>query len=386
MTLEEFTAKLNSSTFWKEFTYSETRFSPRPKQQVELADGIVLIGSLAYVFQLKERTGATEDPEAEGKWFRNKVLGKATKQIRDTLGYLSAHQSIQLTNTQGHSLEVRGAELSDIKKVIVFLATDALPRDCRETQFYISDTAGFMHVIAAQDYLGVLDTLRVPNDIRLYFEYRKSVLPRLREAGTVVEEPDIMVAFLSEFDLPVPGSRERLRAFVQDLEAFDLTSILGDLLAHIQNPDPNHDYYRILLEFARSSRSVWREFKLRLVKSLDACRAGNPCRPFRFTVSDNDCTFMIAPLDPDWPSAGPDGERMRTNALLMFTEAAKYAAKSTKGVGLLVSKDGDHICLDWCLLDYRWEKDAKIENLLATTDLFRDVKERMLDSFFFRTD
>jgi hypothetical protein len=67
MTLEEFTARLNSSTFWKEFTYSETRFSPRPKQQVELADGIVLIGSLAYIFQLKERTGATEDPEAEGK-------------------------------------------------------------------------------------------------------------------------------------------------------------------------------------------------------------------------------------------------------------------------------------------------------------------------------
>lgn len=45
MTLENFTAHLNASTFWKEFTFSQTKFSPRPTQQVELADGVVLIGS-----------------------------------------------------------------------------------------------------------------------------------------------------------------------------------------------------------------------------------------------------------------------------------------------------------------------------------------------------
>jgi hypothetical protein len=72
MTLEEFTADLNSSRFWKEFTYPETRFSPRPKQQVELADGIVIIGPLAYIFQLKERANATDDAVAERKWFTTK--------------------------------------------------------------------------------------------------------------------------------------------------------------------------------------------------------------------------------------------------------------------------------------------------------------------------
>ncbi|NKJ38731.1 hypothetical protein [Rhizobium sp. SG570] len=386
MTLEEFTAQLNSATFWKEFTYSETWFYPRPKDKVELADGIVLIGPLAFVYQLKERTDATDDPETERRWFNNKVLGKATKQIRDSLGYLADNDSITLRNAQGHTVDVKGPELTDIHKIIIFSAAEALPADCWQTQFYVSNTAGFIHVLAAHDYLGILDKLRVPNDIRLYFEYRQSVLPRLREQGTKVEEPDIMVAFLTERDLPEPGSKERLRAFVQDLDAFDLSPILGDLAAHIQKPNDDNNYYCILLEFARSSRLVWREFKIRLVKALEASRAAEPIKPFRFTWPENDCTFMVTAMDPDWPSTGPDGERMRMGALAMFTAAAKYDAKSTKGVGLLISKDGEHINLDWCLVDGSYEHDSKIENVLSGGDLFRPVSERMVDNFYFRGD
>ncbi|MER9222985.1 hypothetical protein NKI48_29645 [Mesorhizobium sp. M0644] len=89
MTLEKFTAQLNATTFWKEFTFSETRFFPHPKKQVELADGIVKIGSLTLVFQLKERTEETADQEAERLWFRRKVLRKATDQIKASLGYLT---------------------------------------------------------------------------------------------------------------------------------------------------------------------------------------------------------------------------------------------------------------------------------------------------------
>lgn len=386
MTLEEFTAQLNSTTFWKEFTYSETWFYPRPTDKVELADGIVLIGPLAYVYQLKERTNATDDPEAERRWFNNKVLSKATKQIRDSLRYLADNDIITLQNAQGHTVEVKGSDMTSIHKVVIFSATKALPEDCWETQFYISNTAGFIHVLAAHDYLGILDKLRVPNDIRLYFEYRESVLPRLREQGTKVEEPDIMVAFLTERDLPQPQSKEQLRAFVQDLDAFDLSPILSDLSSHIQKSADDNNYYRILIEFARSPRSVWREFKIRLIKALEAARASEPLKPFRFTWPENDCTFMVAAMDPDWPSTGPDGERMRMGALAMFTETAKYDARSSKGVGLLISKDGKHVHLDWCHVDHPWEKDSKIENVLASGELFRPVSERMVDNFYFRGD
>lgn len=42
MTLEEFTAQLNGSTFWEEFTFSQNKFSPRLGQELELADRVVL--------------------------------------------------------------------------------------------------------------------------------------------------------------------------------------------------------------------------------------------------------------------------------------------------------------------------------------------------------
>src|SRR5690606_7820546 len=115
MTLEEFTAQLNATTFWKEFTFSETRFFPRPKEQVELADGIVRIGSLAMVFQLKERTEATSDPETERRWFQRKVLRNGTDQIKDSIRYLAENEEIRLSNGQGHEVALRGGELNELK-------------------------------------------------------------------------------------------------------------------------------------------------------------------------------------------------------------------------------------------------------------------------------
>ncbi|NJO53440.1 MAG: hypothetical protein HC829_00155 [Bacteroidales bacterium] len=384
MTLEEFTAQLNATTFWREFTFSKTRFFPRPTEQVELADGIVKIGSLAFVFQLKERTERTPNPDAERQWFRRKVLRKAINQIKASLRYLAENEEIRLTNDQGHEIAVKGADLEEIKKIVVFLPGPSLPEDCWGTKFYVSDTAGFIHIVAAHDYFGIVEKLRVPDDVRLYFEYRESVLPQLREAGVVVEEPDIMVAFLSEKDLPEPGSIEKLRAFVQDLDACDLSNIMRDLQGHIVNAESSTDYYRIMEEFARVPRSVWREFKARLVVSLNASKAGKSCRPFRFGFPRTDCTFMVASMDPDWPVTGVDGTRMRTSAVVMFTEAAKYDLKTQVGVGLLISKDGEYFQLDWCVVDEPWAPNAKMEDLLATTSLFGPAREKRVDSFFFR--
>ncbi|MCZ7454370.1 hypothetical protein [Rhizobium rhizogenes] len=386
MNLEEFTAHLNATTFWKEFTFSQTKFMPRPRKEVELADGIVRIGSLAFVFQLKERTEETTDPEAERQWFRRKVLRKAKDQIKASLRYLSETEEIELANDQGHAVVVRGRDLEDIKKVIVFLPGRALPEDCWQTKYLVSGDAGFVHIVAANDYLGIVDKLRVPDDVRLYFEYRESVLPRLRAAGTAVEEPDIMVGFLAERDLPEPGSMEVLRQFVQDLDAFDLSHIMRNLRDHIVHTGKGNDYYRIMEEFARVPRSIWREYKTRLLICLEVARAGKFRKPFRFGFPRSDCTFMIAALDPDWPVTGAEGIEMRSKALSMFTDAAKYDLKTKIGVGLLISKDGDFVNLDWCLIDAPWSSNSEMDKLLREAEMFGPARERMVDSFLFQGD
>ena len=153
MTLEEYIARLNSLAFWKEFTFAQNKFVPDSGSELELADNLVWLGKYAFVLQLKERNGAGADPKGERDWFRNKVLGKATRQIRDSLRFLDEHKKIRITNERGHSFNIKGAELSRITKIVVFLGGRALPEDCRQTRYHVSDTAGFIHILAAHDYL-----------------------------------------------------------------------------------------------------------------------------------------------------------------------------------------------------------------------------------------
>jgi hypothetical protein len=74
MTLEDFTAQLNGSTFWKEFTFSRNLFSPQPGQELELADNFIWLGDTAFVIQMKERERPTDNPEMERRWFKSKVF------------------------------------------------------------------------------------------------------------------------------------------------------------------------------------------------------------------------------------------------------------------------------------------------------------------------
>lgn len=214
--------------------------------------------------------------------------------------------------------------------------------------------------------------------------YREKVIPKLIEAGVLVDEPDIMGAFLSDEVLPTPKSRERLLRFVQDLTEFDLSRLIGSLHDHIQRSDQPYDYYGIMQEFARVPRSVWREIKVRFMKSLEAVRGMEFRTPFRLTFPATGCTFMIASFPSEITATGSDGERARIAALQNLTYAAMYDAKSSKGIGILISKDGEFFHVDWALLNIPWEQDAEMDAKLANNNPFREVKKKMVDSFFFR--
>jgi hypothetical protein len=384
MTLEEYIAHLNALAFWKEFTFVENTFAPKPGSELELADSLVWFGGEhAFALQLKERGEETEDPEVERSWFQNKVLKKATSQVRDTLRFLGEHEQIRVTNARGHAFDIRGGDLTSVTKIVVFLGGKALPDECWNTRCHVSQTAGFIHVVAAHDYLGILEKLRVPEDIRRYFAYREGVVPKLSAA---VDESDIMGAFLHEEEVPTPASREFLRQFVQDYDAFDLSGLIGSLHDHIERAEQPYDYYKIMLEFARVPRSVWREVKLRFVKSLETVQKKEFTRPFRLAFPATGCAFMIAPLDPQLPATGPEGEKVRTTGLQNLTNAAMYDAKVWKGVGILISKDGEYLQIDWCLLDIPWKPDPEMDAMLAESNPFRNATEKQLSSFLFETE
>ncbi len=384
MTLEEYIAHLNSLAFWREFTFAQNKFSPLPGKELELADNLVWFGDQAYILQLKQRDEPTGDPVAERNWFTKKVIKKATSQIRDSLRYLNENPRIRITNQHGHGFEIERANLTTVTKIVVFLPAPELPEDCWQTRYHVSQSSGdFIHILAANDYLGILEKLRVPEDIARYFAYREEVTPRVRTAGIAVKEADIMGAFLNEEETPTLQSHEILRRLVQDLNSFDLSGLLGDLHKHIERSDQPYDYYGILREFARVPRSVWREVKLRFVKSLEITAEKRFAQPFRLSFPDSDCTFMIAPLDPELPATGPDGERVRITGLTNLTSGAKYLAKTSKGVGILVSRDGEFVQIDWCLLTADWQPDPELEAWLSRSNPFRAVTEKYINGFHF---
>ena len=62
-----------------------------------------------------------------------------------------------------------------------------------------------------------------------------------------------------------------------------------------------------------------------------------------------------------------------------------YDAKVSKGVGILISKDGDYIQLDWALLNVPWKQDPQMDSKLAESNPFREAKEKQITSFLFKT-
>jgi hypothetical protein len=110
-------AALNEWHFFREFVYSRATFRPLPGHEVELADNLVCLGDILIAYQLKERERVSgSDAGMERRWFKNKVLGKATRQIRDTVKYLRDHEAVELENARGHQAKVTFGSIRQLQK------------------------------------------------------------------------------------------------------------------------------------------------------------------------------------------------------------------------------------------------------------------------------
>ena len=140
MPFEDEIAALNQAYFFREFTYSNTTFRTRgesdTESEVELADSLLWLENDLVVYQLKERQApANTTPEQESAWFNRRVLGKGTKQVRDTLRYLESEASIPLENHRGHQFNLSGSSIEGIHKLVVFKPHATLPAELAQKGF-----------------------------------------------------------------------------------------------------------------------------------------------------------------------------------------------------------------------------------------------------------
>jgi hypothetical protein len=381
MTLEDLISSENGVTFWKEFVFSNLKFKV-PAGEVELADNLVWFGDFAIVMQMKERETPTEDPEKERKWFKQKVLRDAKDQIKDSLGYLRQQGAIEVGNARGHSIEVRHDELRDIKSVILYKAGPALPPDSRSVQFYESANAGFIHIFAETDYRRVLTTLVAPEEVRCYLSYREASLRKLKASGTRVAEGDVLGAYAFDEALPAPSSHRRLTNLVAQDEPKAFSWVMGNLADRIENPTGDASYSKIMVEFAKLPRSIWRAAKERLDLAIKHAKDDGFDRPYHFYFPETQCAFMITAIHPEAKAAGG---AHRSAYLGTLTAAAKYLHKAPRAVGIQVSSAGNgDIMIDWCLMDDPWVQTTEMDKWLEESP-FRPAREKKIDGFLFKS-
>ena len=95
------------------------------------------------------------NPEDEEKWFNNKVVREATRQIRDTLGYLRNYKEIHLTNDRNHIFNIATARLKSIDRIVLYSAHDALPINCRNKKYHHSSSIGFIHILLTKKNISI---------------------------------------------------------------------------------------------------------------------------------------------------------------------------------------------------------------------------------------
>jgi hypothetical protein len=381
--LEAFVAQLNANVFLREFAFSSTALRVPGQGQVEIADHLVLLGDLGLIYQLKERdSGAAHSLADVESWFSNKVKKKAVKQIKSTRDLLGQYRGTQLVNDRGHPIAIDVSSPEKLVAIVIY-RVGAVP-GFNPPRFTMSRSAGFVHFINDDDYLGVCRFLITPTEIVEYFTFRERILTK-ESPETVVSEQALLGQFLvgdgtEDTDPKFERALLAMRENVDDWELSYITENLGSQIAYRAGDRSETSYYKILAQLALLSRSELREFKTRLRLTLEAVRADRFELPYRMAVPRNDCGFLLFAVPREMRG------KSRT-ALHNFSFASKHELKVTKHIGLAASRfRKKEINLEWMYIEQQCSPDPELDRMLRRNYPFRRVREKMLPRYLFDSD
>lgn len=381
-TLEEYISDLNSNVFYREFSFSRNKFSPEPKYELEFADNVIYLNDFMIAFQMKERrTSHNTNPEKEEKWFKNKVIRAATKQIRDTLTYLNNYKEINLINGRNHVFNVATGNIKYIDKVVLYLPHKKLPQKCRHKKYYRSSSAGLIHLFNFEDYKTICETLVTPKEIHHYLSYREELVVLWDKKCAEMPESALLGHFLyGDLNIkPSIQSTEYLKTLKSNRLEWDYSNIARIFADRITEPDDSKDYYKIVNELARFNRSDLKIFKQRFDLAVEKSFANEFTKPYRFVIPENECGFMITPITKDLV-------KNRTRYLSNLTLGHKYDQKLNKCIGLSITaeKDGFYF-VEWCYIEFPWSYSEEIAKILKDSPPFRPVENHHVPTYTFNT-
>ncbi len=357
---------INSNLFFKEFSFSRNNFTSKDGKQLQLADNVIWLDNIFFIYQIKERnllaTGSEE------KWFKNKILKKAKNQIKGTLKYFDENKKIIIENERGHKLNVSEAEVSVVKKIIIYNSTSSLNEQLRFLKFYRSKSIQLIHLFHLEDYEAVCNFLHTPAEILEYLSFREELYKKHEQELNLLPEQYVLGHFLetSQTEKIVLDYLKNLKKFENNISDFDVSFIIENFKNRIIKVGKDDDYYKIIKQIAMLDRAELKEFKLRFDFSLKKAESQTFTVPYRMTSVNTGCGFVFIPMLLEDFGFWED-------ALSNLTRGHKYEHKLKKCIGMIVcyNPKDKYYDINWCYIEYDWVVEEDVEKLLKDSYPFR---------------
>src|SRR5512132_934611 len=103
------------------FSFATTQLPVSSGKEEELADRVLLLDNIGFIFQLREREHqVASKPGDLEKWITGHVVRKGSRQIQNTREVLASYMGLSLVNHFGHRVMVSRKELDALVSVIIY--------------------------------------------------------------------------------------------------------------------------------------------------------------------------------------------------------------------------------------------------------------------------
>lgn len=386
----------NVGYFLREFSISQTKYTPPGRSEIELADQVILIDDVLFLIQAKNRDAPSSDEVREAKWYRDVVKRQAVQQLRSTLIQL---QSVPpLPNDYDEATHIpRDLGQLRVFKFVIYKMGEFLPASLRQKKHRLDQDAGFIHLFHIDDYELVLRTLVTLPEVIGYLDYREAAVQQYGSTVDAMSERALLGSYL-RFDTAVAPTEEHAR-FVDDLltdiDSFDISGLLRDYRSKVyrhssEGPLPGGvhtssslgPYHAVLRQLLRLSRPGLAKFKERFMWAREKCD-GEIEIPSLFAMIGPEHNqrdgFVFIPI--------PKGANAKEahNALVNLTKLGKYKLQADRMLGISLRRDGRDFLIDWALVQHPWQPNSEIDEMLRTRNPFRDLSEAEQPRYHFRS-
>ena len=377
--IHDFAAQQHENVFTRAFSYASSQLPISFEKDVELADGVLMMDNIGFIFDLCEReqkvTSRVGDLE---KWISNHVMRKGVKRIQNTRDLLRSYVELSLVNHFGHRVTVSPKKPESFVTVIIY-RVPAKSRAFRAARFKKSRNGGFVHVLRDADYFEICHHFVTPTELLDYFSFRRTILLDWDPPSTAVTESALIGQYLLEdFSSPPDARFERAARSRGGPTACEFSFVLETLASKVAAQEEEYadtDGYEILLELALLGRYELRALKLQVRLALEAVRADRFEQPYRIASERTGCGFLTVPVTREFH------DRAR-NALRSLSRASKYELNVEKQVGIGMWKNSEFVDIEWIFLAGSNPRDPELESRLAYSYPFRRTSElRVLPVF-----